>query len=136
MFHQNGLIMFDLFIEGGWDFMSLITIMALVMLFFSFKAAARVFGDSEAKAALHSGSLYYIRFFGMLALVTGVLGQIIGLYEAMKQIAADGGITQAVLAGGFRVSSITTLYGFIVFILAHLIWFGLDFKARKSLNAQ
>jgi hypothetical protein len=128
--------MFELFIEGGWQFMGLITIMALVMLFFSFKAAARIFGHSEAKAAPHSNSLYYIRFFGMLALVTGVLGQVVGLYEAMKQIAEEGGITQAVLAAGFRVSSITTLYGFIVFLLAHLIWFGLDYKARSAVKAQ
>ena len=69
-------------------------------------------------------------FFGMLALVTGIFGQMIGLYEAMKHISQIGEVSQAVLAGGLRVSSITSLYGFIVFILAHLIWFLLNINGR------
>lgn len=127
--------MLHLFFEGGWEFMSLITIMAIVMLFFSFRCASAAF-SAPPKNSLPRNMCYYIRFFGMLALVTGVLGQIIGLYEAMQQIAAQGGISQEVLAGGFRVSSITTLYGFIIFILAHLIWFFLDMKAGSTFKPQ
>lgn len=120
--------MFQLFIEGGWLFMSLITLLALSMLYFAVKGAAAVYGNPAVYAP---GSLYYIRFFGMLALVTGVLGQLIGLYEAMKYIAQAGEVSQQVLAGGLKVSSITTLYGFIVFIIAHLIWFVLDLKGKE-----
>lgn len=120
--------MFELFIEGGWLFMSLLTLLALIMLFFTVKVAGAVFGSG---IQYHPGRLYYIRFFGMLALVVGVLGQLIGLYEAMKSIAGAGGeVSQAILAGGIKVSSITTLYGLTIFIIAHLIWFVLDFKAR------
>lgn len=127
--------MFDLFIEGGWAFMSLVTIMALAMLFFAVKTSIALFGSDSSPASVRPASLYYIRFFGMMALVTGVLGQIIGLYEAMKQIAAQGEIPQAVLAGGIKVSSICTLYGFIVFIIAHLIWFALDLKYKNATTA-
>ena len=121
--------MFGLFIEGGWEFMSLITILAFVMLFFAAKGAAAVYGDTHSYPPAR---LYYIRFFGMLALVTGVLGQLIGLYEAMKQISQMEGISQQMLAGGIKVSSITTLYGFIVFLIAHFIWFALDIKGRND----
>lgn len=121
--------MFQLFIEGGWLFMSLISLLALTMLYFAVKGAAAVYGHA---APYTPGSLYYIRFFGMLALVTGVLGQLIGLYDAMKYIAQAGEVSQQVLTGGLKVSSITTLYGFIVFILAHLIWFVLDIKGKSS----
>ena len=124
--------MLHLFFEGGWEFMTLISLLALTMLFFSFKAGSRIISSGTALGQSSPASLYYIRFFGMLALVVGLLGQIIGLYEAMKQIAAEGGIPQDVLAGGIRVSSITTLYGLFVFLLAHLIWFGLDLKLRKQ----
>ena len=125
--------MLQLFFEGGWLFMGLITLMAIAMLFFSFKCASAAFNPS-AKGAFPEKHCYYIRFFGMLALVTGILGQIIGLYEAMQQIATQGGISQEVMAGGIRVSSITTLYGFIIFILAHLIWFFLDLKQKRSVS--
>lgn len=125
--------MFDLFFEGGWEFMSLVTIMALAMLYFAIKTAMALFSNDATAAAVRPASLYYIRFFGMLALVTGILGQLIGLYEAMKYIAAQGEISQAVLAGGIKVSSICTLYGFIVFLIAQLIWFALDLKYKKTL---
>lgn len=124
--------MFDLFIEGGWEFMSLVTIMALAMLFYTVKTALVLFNTDTAASTVRPASLYYIRFFGMMALVSGVLGQMIGLYEAMKHIAAQGGIPQGVLAGGIKVSSICTLYGFIVFLIAHLIWFVLDLKFKNT----
>lgn len=124
--------MLHFFFEGGWEFMSIISLLAIAMLFFSFKSGSRLFSSHVPLKAVPMASLYYVRFFGMLALVAGLLGQIIGLYEAMKHIAAQGGISQEVLAGGIRVSSITTLYGLLIFLLGHLIWFGLDFTFRKK----
>lgn len=121
--------MFNLFFEGGWEFMSLITLFAIAMLFFAGKGVSIVFADNTI---YEPGRLYYIRFFGMLALVAGIFGQLIGLYDAMQGIAQMGEISQQMLAGGFRVSFITTLYGFFVFLIAHLIWFFLDMKGRKA----
>lgn len=119
--------MFNLFFEGGWEFMSLITLLAIAMLYFAVKGASAVFTDGPS---YEPGRLYYIRFFGMLAMVAGVFGQLIGLYEAMKSISQMGEISQQMLAGGLRVSTITTLYGFLVFLIAHLIWFFLDMKGK------
>ncbi|WP_017732087.1 MotA/TolQ/ExbB proton channel family protein [Nafulsella turpanensis] len=121
--------MFNLFFEGGWEFMSLITLFAIAMLFFAGKGASDIYGDATS---YQSGKLYYIRFFGMLALVAGIFGQLIGLYDAMQAIARMGGVSQEMLAAGFRVSFITTLYGFVIFLIAHLIWFFLDMKGKKA----
>jgi hypothetical protein len=121
--------MLELFFEGGWLFMSLVTMMALAILFFAAKGVSALLGNDTN---FQQGSLYYIRFFGMLALVIGIFGQLIGLYEALVAISIAGDVTQEMLAVGIRVSSITTLYGFLVFIIAHLIWFALDIKWRNS----
>jgi hypothetical protein len=121
--------MLELFFEGGWLFMSLVTMMALAILFFAAKGVSALLGNDTN---FQQGSLYYIRFFGMLALVIGIFGQLIGLYEALVAISIAGDVTQEMLAVGIRVSSITTLYGFLVFIIAHLIWFALDLKWRNS----
>jgi hypothetical protein len=120
--------MFDLFVSGGVTFMTLVTLPAIFMLYFAAKAAGALYGK---KATYQPGKLYYIRFFGMLSLVLGVLGQIIGLYEAMKYISQMGEVSQQVLAGGINVSFITTLYGFAVFLIAHIIWFVLDLKGKS-----
>jgi hypothetical protein len=123
--------MIDLFFEGGWLFMSLISLLAIAMLFFAARAAARVYGPGADRRLPEPGQLYYIRYFGMLALVVGVLGQILGLYEAMKVISQGQEVSQAMLAAGIKVSSITTLYGFLVFLIAHLIWLVLDLRVRS-----
>ena len=109
--------------------MSLITLLALIMLFFATRGAGAIYGKPFAYSA---EKLYYIRFFGMLALVAGVLGQIMGLYEAMKYISQKGEVSQQVLAAGIQISSIPTLYGFIIFLIAHLLWFVLDLRIKNS----
>jgi biopolymer transport protein ExbB/TolQ len=57
----------------------------------------------------------------MLALVWGVLGQVIGLFSAFQAIEMAGEVSQGILAGGLKISSYTTLYGLLVFFVAKLI---------------
>lgn len=55
---------------------------------------------------------------GLLALSIGVLGQIIGLYSVFKGIEQMGQVSQQMMAGGLKVSSITTIYGLLIYILS------------------
>jgi len=61
-----------------------------------------------------------VKNLGISALALGVLGQFVGLFAAMQHIEAAGGINPAILAGGFKVSMITTMYGLIIFIISKL----------------
>ena len=69
-----------------------------------------------------------IRSFGLLALVTGVLGQLIGLFDALKFIEKAGQIAPGMLAGGIKVSMITTLYGLTIYVISLIIWIVLKHK--------
>ena len=60
----------------------------------------------------------WVREIGLLALSVGILGQIIGLYSAFQAIEQAGGVSQEMMAGGLKVSSITTAYGLIIYILS------------------
>jgi len=55
---------------------------------------------------------------GLLALATGILGQVIGLYKMFEGIEMMNGVSPAMIAGGLKVSSITTLYGLLIYILS------------------
>ena len=66
-----------------------------------------------------------VKSIGLFALVFGVLGQLIGLYSAFEAIEQVGEVSQAMLAGGLKVSSITTIYGVLIYLISYLIWFGL-----------
>ena len=64
-----------------------------------------------------------LKEFGLLGLSVGVLGQLIGLYqafsvlegfeEAMGEAAGEG-----LIAGGLKVSLTTTLYGLVIYIVS------------------
>ena len=76
--------------------------------------------------------LGYIKSLGLFGLVMGMLGQFIGLFSAFQIIETGMEVSPALLASGVRVSSITSIYGMIIFLVAYLIWFILKtMMARK-----
>ncbi|MAE87488.1 MAG: hypothetical protein CMB80_32440 [Flammeovirgaceae bacterium] len=122
--------MMNLFYEGGPLFMGLVTIV-----FFSGIAVAIMAVISILKGADTSkvkATLEYVKSIGVFALIVGVLGQMIGMYSAFEAIAEMGEVSQALLAGGLRVSAITTIYGLISCVICYLIYFGLSVAISKK----
>jgi biopolymer transport protein ExbB/TolQ len=56
-------------------------------------------------------------------MITGILGQLIGLYSAFRAIEQAGDISPALVFGGIKVSMITTFYGIFIYLLSLLLWF-------------
>lgn len=92
--------MLDLFYQGGPLFMTILTILLLgvIVCFWKFPE--------------------WTKEVGLLALSVGILGQIIGLYSAFQGIEQMGQVSQQMMAGGLKVSSITTVYGLLIYILS------------------
>ena len=92
--------MLNLFYEGGTLFMTILTILLIgvIVCFFKFPKWAKE--------------------VGILALSIGILGQIFGLYGVFKGIEQMGQVSQEMMAGGLKVSSITTIYGLLIYILS------------------
>ena len=59
-----------------------------------------------------------VKEIGLLALALGILGQLIGLMGAFEGIEAMGGVSQSILVGGLKVSSITSIYGLLIYIVS------------------
>ncbi|MGK7396091.1 MAG: MotA/TolQ/ExbB proton channel family protein [Candidatus Cyclobacteriaceae bacterium M3_2C_046] len=123
--------MTDLFNMGGPLFMGILTLIAFLMLVWSFLKAMQVIGKSRDSGILRH-QLSYIKAAGILGLVIGILGQLIGLYQAFATIEQLGSVSPGILAGGLKVSSITTLYGLIIFIVAYVIWMVLDNQLNQA----
>ncbi len=95
--------MLDLFYQGGALFMSILTILLIGVIVSYWKCTS------------------WTKEIGLLALSIGVLGQIIGLYSAFKGIEQMGQVSQQMMVGGLKVSSITTIYGLLIYILSILL---------------
>jgi hypothetical protein len=96
--------MMDLFYQGGPLFMGILTFLLLGVLWTFWKGGP-------------------LKELGLLALATGILGQLLGLYDASTVLESfeetQGFIaSQGILAGGLKVSLTTTLYGLVIYIVS------------------
>lgn len=123
--------MFELFYEGGTLFMSILTLIFISMLAVSVVNGLPVLKGDYDSTADAARKLSYIKSVGLFGLVVGVMGQMIGLLSAFNAIQVVGDVSPSMLAGGLKVSMITTLYGFLIYVISYLIWMGLSLKLRK-----
>lgn len=115
--------MIDLFYTGGSLFMGGLTILLLIVLVIAIFNAIKLL----TQKSLTDFSLDAVKSVGLFAMVFGILGQLYGLFSAFDAIEQLGEVSQAMLAGGLKVSSISTIYGLIIFLISYLIWFGQKF---------
>ena len=65
-----------------------------------------------------------ILFTGSLAFLLGILGQVIGVFEALKALETmRQDVSPAMIAGGLKVSFLAPLYGFALFLISGIVWF-------------
>ena len=72
---------------------------------------------------------------GLFTMITGILGQLIGLMMAFSAIERAGDISPGMVYGGLKVSMYTTLYGIFIYLLSILFWFILDLWHHKKLES-
>jgi biopolymer transport protein ExbB/TolQ len=125
-------MMANLFHMGGPLFMGILTVLLVVLLavsvYFFIAIASGKAGDKEN----FKHQLSYVKSIGLFTMITGILGQLIGLLSAFQAIEEVGDISPAMLAGGLKVSMITTLYGVFIYLFSIVLWFLLDLWYLKK----
>ena len=119
--------MTDLLIAGGLLFTVPLTILAIIVAATAIAGAVAVLRRGE-DASFWTRMLFHL---GLFSFILGVLGQGIGLYQAMTVIEAMGGVSPALLMGGLKVSMIAPMFGLIIFVAAMLCRLGLDLASRR-----
>ena len=117
---------------GGPLFMGILTLIFFVILAIAIVNLFLIIRDDFKDITETRRKLAYIKSLGLFAFITGILGQLIGLYSAFTAIEKALEISPSILAGGLRVSMITVIYGVIIFLLSYLFWFLLDYLAGRK----
>ena len=108
-----GTSLIQLFFEGGALFMSLILIFLLVVAFHT--AVTFMQPDQNKNATIRK-----IQTSGTIALALGVGGTLIGLISALEFISQAGSVAPSIMAGGLRVSLLSSVFGLLTFALSRL----------------
>ena len=113
----------DLFYMGGTLFMSILTILLIIMVAWIIFHTVRFFMNPELTKEKTLRQLMYGRAIGLFSIITGITGQMVGLFAAFDAIEKATDISPAIVFGGVKVSMITTMYGILIFLFGILLWF-------------
>ncbi len=108
--------LFDRMKEGGMFFMFPIFSMLLLVLFLIIKSVLRM----RKRHSELQKNVRLLNSIGLLAVVWGMLGQLIGVIGVFDQVDMIGEISAHVFAGGLKVSALPPVFGFIVFIVSRI----------------
>lgn len=122
----------DLFYMGGPLFMSILSILFLLILVYAVFNLLAILNSKQEDILILRSRIAHIKSIGVFAAITGIFGQLIGLYMAFAAIENAMDISPSIMFGGLKISMITTLYGIILYLVSLLIWFLLDLFALKK----
>ena len=124
--------------EGGPVFTYPMTILFLVNLVLIARNLAYLYGSRFRDENSAGKWIDPVKYIGIFLLAAGILGQVIGLYSAFEVIESGKiEISPELLAGGIRVSSITTLFGLGYFLISFAGWAFLRMYMGKTMvNSQ
>ena len=92
-----------LFVSGGPIIMILITLFFIGLFFAAWKAPA------------------WVKEIGIAALVTGIFGTLLGYLQIADFLSGHPDLAMNILAGGIKVSTVSVLYGLIVYFVSLVI---------------
>jgi hypothetical protein len=116
----------ELFYMGGPLFMGILTALLIILLAVTVYFAVSIASGRASGKVNFRHQLTYLKSIGLFIMITGILGQLIGLMDAFKAIERVGDISPTIMAGGLKISMITTLYGILIYLFSILVWFLLD----------
>ena len=117
--------------EGGPTFMVPIFIMWLAVIIMAIRLIVQL-NKGEKPRPKMSKQNEVILFIGSFAFLFGVLGQVIGLFEAFEVIQEIGEISPSLIAGALKVSSIAPIYGMLLFLVSSVFWFIFRYKLKTK----
>jgi len=125
--------MTEFIMEGGYS-MYVLLVVAVVAIVLALRAGLRVSRLSGPDPRVESG-VDAVLFWGAYAVVLGVLGTVVGIYQAAGAIEQAREIAPGVIWGGIGVALTTTIFGLVLFALSLLVWYALRTAYRRRSRA-
>lgn len=122
--------MLELFFLGSKLFMGIQTIAAVIMIVLSVIGAKTVLANQINQVTYRKIRL--IKEVGLFALIIGLLASAIDLMGAFQAIEMASSVSPSVLAGGLKITFISSVYGLMIYALSLLIYFALSSKANQA----
>ena len=106
--------------------------LTLMLILAIFMIARSLIVTNKLSAETQKSQIVYIKYVGILSLTLGIFGQVLGLYGAFTAMEQAGDVSPHIVYGGLKISSITTIYGMVIFLCCYVSWVLLKAKIERS----
>ena len=128
----------SIFIKGGPLFIGILSVLLVISTAWIIYHFILAYNSKQADKAASLRKLGYGKLMGLFALVTGILGQMVGLvemFDAIEQVKANGELIKPELVfGGIKATMIATIYGILIYLFSLLLWFVTTMLLEKNHN--
>jgi len=126
----------DLFLEGGLGFMGALTILLIITTAWFIYHFIISYNSKRINKEKLLRVFAYGKSMGLFALITGISGQMMGLFNmflAIENTIKNGEeVIPALVFGGIRVTMICTLYGIFIYLFSLVLWFAATILIEKK----
>lgn len=118
--------------EGGIVFMSILTLLFLLILGLSVFTAISVFRSTRSNPEKAKNLIGHIKSVALFTLAFAVFSQILGLVDIFGYLAnKDANLASSILARGIKITFNPTMYGLVIYLMSILITLGLKFQMSR-----
>jgi hypothetical protein len=107
-----------------------LTFSLVVVLALAGWSTSRLFSSSAWASLRTKAWVDAILFWGAFAVISGVLGTLIGVIVAAQSIEAAGQVQTTLVWGGIKIAMLSSVFGVLILALSALLWFGLQMRWR------
>ena len=107
-----------------------LTLSILAVIILALWSASKLFRPGATPDLRSKAWVDAILFWGGFAVITGVLGTLVGIIIASQAIEASGDVSTPLVWGGIKVAMLSSALGMIILAFAALLWFVLQLRWR------
>jgi hypothetical protein len=121
------------FMMGGYEFMSALTLEFIIATAWIIYQFIKGYNSKQPNLEKILRKIGYGKSMGIFALVTGFLGQMIGLIGMFQVIAEHSDdVAPYMIYDAIRVTMISATYGVLIFLFTMILWFLASFIIEKK----
>ena len=128
----------DLFYMGGPSFMGILTVLFVITTAWIVYHFIVAYYSKQTNTEKMLRRIEFGKSMGLFSLITGIVGQMIGLYgmfSAIEGVTKNGEeVIPELVFGGIKVTMIVTIYGLLIYLFSILLWFVANMLIERKLN--
>lgn len=128
----------DLFFRGGPTFMGIVTILFIITTAWIIYQFVTAYNSEQVNLERALRKLGYGKTMGLFTMITGCIGQLIGLramFDVIQTTLRQGEqVKQELVFEAIGVTMIVTIYGILVYLFALLLWLAASVIIEKKFN--